>query len=88
MYFEQGEVRSQYFNIDGFDFIKELTRKEDYINLLISTRDHQYVTDIAVASLSDLETVEEIIKHDIYAFIEQQTDELDKVMAYFTKGWS
>ncbi|MDQ7113556.1 DUF1108 family protein [Staphylococcus simulans] len=87
MFFEKGEVRSQYFNIDGFEFIKELTRKENHINLLISTRDHQYVTDIAVASLSDLETVEEIIKHDIYVFIEQQADELDKVMAYFTKGW-
>ncbi|UXV34519.1 DUF1108 family protein [Staphylococcus sp. IVB6181] len=87
MYFEQGAVLHHKFKVDGFEFIREIAREDDHISILISTVSNIYVTKTAVASLSDIETAEEIIKQDVYTFIEEQTDELDKIMAYFSKGW-
>ncbi|MCD8914242.1 DUF1108 family protein [Staphylococcus simulans] len=87
MYFEQGAIVRHKFKVDGFEFMREIAREDDHISILVSTVNNAYVTKTAVASLSDIETAEEIIKQDVYTFIEEQTDELDKIMAYFSKGW-
>ncbi|UXR31858.1 DUF1108 family protein [Staphylococcus simulans] len=87
MYFEQDTVVRHKFKVDGFEFMREIAREDDHISILVSTVNNVYVTKTAVASLSDIETAEEIIKQDVYTFIEEQTDELDKIMAYFSKGW-
>ncbi|PNZ42309.1 DUF1108 family protein [Staphylococcus simulans] len=88
MYFKQGAVVRHKFKVDGFEFMREIAREDDHISILILTVNNVYVTETAVASLSDIETAEEIIKQDVYTFIEEQTDELDKIMSYFSKGWN
>ncbi len=87
MYFEQGAVVCHKFKVNGFEFMREIAREDDHISILVSTVNNVYVTKTAVSSLSDIEIAEEIIKQDVYTFIEEQTDELDKIMAYFSKGW-
>ncbi|WMM09723.1 DUF1108 family protein [Staphylococcus simulans] len=87
MYFEKGTVVRHKFKVDGFEFMREIAREDNHISILVSTVNNVYVTKTTVAALSDIETAEEIIKQDVYTFIEEQTDELDKIMAYFSKGW-
>lgn len=46
----------------------------------------QTIKLVTVYDLSEVEYMEEVLSSAIYDFIEYQTDELDKVMAHFTKG--
>lgn len=88
MHFIKGEKYTSYIEVDGFKFKKEVMRLDLGINVAIKTLGNELIGDIDVSDIDFVEQVDELLQQDIYNYIENQTDELDKIMAYFTKGGS
>ncbi|MFO3691807.1 DUF1108 family protein [Staphylococcus felis] len=86
MYFKEGKKISNIFNIDGFNFRRETTRESNKIRVVIMTLEYEYVDEIVVFDLNHIHEAEEVLRQSVFDYIENQTDELDKIMAYFVKN--
>ncbi|NHA37094.1 hypothetical protein C1O33_10140 [Staphylococcus schleiferi] len=85
MYFPKGEEYTGIIEVEGFKFRKHVTRQDDYILIEITDMTYRVIAETKVYDVSDVDIAQEVINAAIYDFIEYQTDELDKVMAHFTK---
>ncbi|MCS4487221.1 DUF1108 family protein [Staphylococcus americanisciuri] len=86
MHFIKGKKYTSYIEVDGFKFKKEVTRKEFLINIVIKTLNNELIDDIDISDIDFVDQVDDLLGLSIYNYIENQTDELDKIMAYFAKG--
>ncbi|HEC2198556.1 TPA: DUF1108 family protein [Staphylococcus delphini] len=86
MYFKNEQEHSSIIEVEGFKFRKYVMRYETGIFVEIRDMSYNLITDTMVHDLSDVEIAQEILSAALYDFIENETDELDKIMACFIKN--
>lgn len=86
MHFKVGQKFASYIEIDGLKFRKEVTRMHHLVNVVIKTLDNEVVSEVNAIDIEFTRHVDELLQQDIYNYIEQNVDDLDKVMAYYTSG--
>ncbi|PCF64545.1 DUF1108 family protein [Staphylococcus intermedius] len=86
MYFKNGEEYSGIIEVEGFKFRKHVTRQDDYILIEITDMTYKTVAETKVYDVSDVDIAQEVINVALYDYIENQTDDLDKIMAQLIKN--
>ncbi|WP_323697201.1 DUF1108 family protein [Staphylococcus pseudintermedius] len=86
MYFPNGEEFSGIIEVEGFKFHKHVTRQDDYILIEIADMTYKIVAETKVYDVSDVDIAQEVISAALYDYIENQTDDLDKIMALLIKN--
>ncbi|UXS43572.1 DUF1108 family protein [Staphylococcus delphini] len=86
MYFLNGEEYSGIIEVEGFKFRKHVTRQDDYILIEVTDMTYKTVAETKVYDISDVDIAQEVINAALYDYIENQTDDLDKIMAHFIKN--
>ncbi|PXA07405.1 hypothetical protein DD900_12540, partial [Staphylococcus pseudintermedius] len=71
---------------EGFKFRKHVTREDDYILIEVTDMTYKIIAETKVYDVSDVDIAQEVINAAIYDFIENETDELDKIMAQLIKN--
>ncbi|EOC9212561.1 DUF1108 family protein, partial [Staphylococcus pseudintermedius] len=67
-------------------FRKHVTREDDYILIEVTDMTYKIIAETKVYDVSDVDIAQEVINAAIYDFIENETDELDKIMAQLIKN--
>lgn len=80
MYYEIGDVCQKVINVDGFDF-KLAVKKQDY-SILVNVLDleDRFIDGINITDENDLYTALDILNQSIYEWIEENTDERDRLI--------
>ncbi|EGQ0366561.1 DUF1108 family protein [Staphylococcus pseudintermedius] len=86
MYFPKGEEISGIIEVEGFKFRKHVTRQDDYILIEITDMTYKIIAETKVSDISDVDIAQEVLSAAIYDYIENGTDELDKIMAHLLKN--
>ncbi|WP_353418148.1 DUF1108 family protein [Staphylococcus delphini] len=86
MYFPNGEEFSGIIEVEGFKFRKHVTRQEDYILIEVTDMTYRVIAETKVSDISDVDIAQEVISAALYDYIENQTDDLDKIMAHLIKN--
>lgn len=86
MYFKNGEGHSCIIEVEGFKFRKHVTRYSGYILIEITSMSYKAIAETKVCNLSDVDIAQEVLSAAVYDYIENGTDELDKIMARFIKN--
>ncbi|WP_019165853.1 DUF1108 family protein [Staphylococcus delphini] len=86
MYFPNGEEYSGIIEVEGFKFRKHVTRQDDYILIEITDMTYKTVAETKVSGISDVDIAQEVLSAALYDYIENETDELDKIMAQLIKN--
>ncbi|PCF44212.1 DUF1108 family protein [Staphylococcus delphini] len=86
MYFPNGEKYSGIIEVEGFKFRKHVTRQDDYILIEITDMTYRVIAETKVYDVSDVDIAQEVINVALYDYIENQTDDLDKIMAQLIKN--
>ncbi|HAR5650725.1 DUF1108 family protein [Staphylococcus pseudintermedius] len=86
MYFPNGEEFSGIIEIEGFKFRKHVTREEDYILIEVTDMTYRVIVETKVSDISDVDIAQEVISAALYDYIENETDDLDKIMAHLIKN--
>ncbi|MTV20909.1 DUF1108 family protein [Staphylococcus delphini] len=86
MYFKNGEGHSCIIEVEGFKFRKHVTRYSGYILIEITSMSYRAIVETKVCNLSDVDIAQEVLSAAIYDYIENGTDELDKIMAHLIKN--
>ncbi|PWZ98790.1 hypothetical protein DD924_06165, partial [Staphylococcus pseudintermedius] len=81
-----GEEFSGIIEVEGFKFRKHVTRQDDYILIEITDMTYKTVAETKVYDVSDVDIAQEVINVALYDYIENQTDDLDKIMAQLIKN--
>ncbi|HDU1372855.1 TPA: DUF1108 family protein, partial [Staphylococcus pseudintermedius] len=63
-----------------------VTREDDYILIEVTDMTYKIIAETKVYDVSDVDIAQEVINAAIYDFIENETDELDKIMAQLIKN--
>ncbi|HGH0810059.1 TPA: DUF1108 family protein [Staphylococcus pseudintermedius] len=86
MYFPNGEEFSGIIEVEGFKFRKYVTRQDDYILIEIADMTYRVIAETKVSDISDVDIAQEVISAALYDYIENETDDLDKIMAHLIKN--
>ncbi|MCE5572835.1 DUF1108 family protein [Staphylococcus pseudintermedius] len=86
MYFPNGEEFSGIIEVEGFKFRKHVTRQDDYILIEIADMTYRVIVETKVSDISDVDIAQEVISAALYDYIENETDDLDKIMAHLIKN--
>ncbi|EGQ3625364.1 DUF1108 family protein [Staphylococcus pseudintermedius] len=86
MYFPNGEEYTGIIEIEGFKFRKHVTRQGDYILIEVTDMTYKIIAETKVSDISDVDIAQEVLSAALYDYIENQTDELDKIMAQLIKN--
>ncbi|HCW7681096.1 TPA: DUF1108 family protein [Staphylococcus aureus] len=80
MYYKIGDVCQKVINVDGFDF-KLVVKKQDY-SILVNVLDleDRFIDGINITDENDLYTALDILNQSIYEWIEENTDERDRLI--------
>ncbi|GJF76431.1 DUF1108 family protein [Staphylococcus argenteus] len=80
MYYKIGDVCQKVINVDGFDF-KLAVKKQDY-SILVNVLDleDRFIDSINITDENDLYTALDILNQSIYEWIEENTDERDRLI--------
>ncbi|HEI9143852.1 TPA: DUF1108 family protein [Staphylococcus aureus] len=80
MYYKIGDVCQKVINVDGFDF-KLAVKKQDY-SILVKVLDleDRFIDSINITDENDLYTALDILNQSIYEWIEENTDERDRLI--------
>ncbi|EGQ2706085.1 DUF1108 family protein, partial [Staphylococcus pseudintermedius] len=71
--------------IDGFKFRKIVIKEDSRVTIEVLDTEMNTVSFMPVYDSSEIENAEEVILADVYKYIENQSDELDKIVAHFIK---
>ncbi|REI31482.1 DUF1108 family protein [Staphylococcus felis] len=86
MYFKSGEEYTGIIEIEGFKFRKHVTREDDYILIEIADMAYRVIAKTKVYDISDVDIAQEVLSARLYDYIENETDELDKIMVQLIKN--
>lgn len=80
MYYKIGDVCQKVINVYGFDF-KLAVKKQDY-SILVNVLDleDRFIDGINITDENDLYTALDILNQSIYEWIEENTDERDRLI--------
>ncbi|EGQ3122445.1 DUF1108 family protein, partial [Staphylococcus pseudintermedius] len=65
---------------------KHVTRQDDYILIEVTGMTYKIIAETKVYDISDVDIAQEVISAALYDYIENQTDDLDKIMAQLIKN--
>ncbi|EGQ3594797.1 DUF1108 family protein [Staphylococcus pseudintermedius] len=85
MYFKNDREYTSIIEIGGFKFRQNVIKEDARVTIEILDTEMNTVSFMSVYDSSEIENAEEVILADIYKYIENQSDELDKIVAHFTK---
>ncbi|SCS74109.1 Putative cytosolic protein [Staphylococcus aureus] len=80
MYYKTGDVCRKIINVDGFDFQLRVKRHNFSVEIIVLDHEDNSIDRIIVSDENDLYTALDILKQTIYEWIENNTDEQDKLM--------
>ncbi|HDJ2905844.1 TPA: DUF1108 family protein [Staphylococcus aureus] len=80
MYYKTGDVCQKIINVDGFDFQLRVKRHNFSVEIVVLDHEDNSIDGIIVSDENDLYTALDILKQTIYEWIENNTDEQDKLM--------
>ncbi|WP_281197550.1 DUF1108 family protein [Staphylococcus felis] len=86
MYFKSGEEYTGIIEVEGFKFRKHVTREDDYILIEIADMAYRVIAKTKVYDISDVDIAQEVLSARLYDYIENETDELDKIMIQLIKN--
>ncbi|EJO7112430.1 TPA: DUF1108 family protein [Staphylococcus pseudintermedius] len=86
MYFPNGEEFSGIIEVEGFKFRKHVTKEENHVLIEITDMTYKIVAETKVSDISDVDIAQEVISAALYDYIENETDDLDKIMAQLIKN--
>ncbi|HDA1660307.1 TPA: DUF1108 family protein [Staphylococcus aureus] len=80
MYYKTGDVCQKIINVDGFDFQLRVKRHNFSVEVVVLDHEDNSIDGLLVSDENDLYTALDILKQSIYEWIENNTDEQDKLM--------
>ncbi|MDK3984196.1 DUF1108 family protein [Staphylococcus pseudintermedius] len=83
MYFKNDGEYTSIVEINGFKFKKIVMKEDSRVTVEVLDMDLNTVSFISVYDSSEIEDTEEVILADVYKYIENESDELDKIVAHF-----
>ncbi|PCF33179.1 hypothetical protein B5C00_09245 [Staphylococcus delphini] len=85
MYFKNDREYTSIVEIGGFKFRQNVIKEDGRVTIEILDTEMNTVSFMSVYDSSEIENAEEVILADVYKYIENQSDELDKIVAHFIK---
>ncbi|HCY6772155.1 TPA: DUF1108 family protein [Staphylococcus aureus] len=80
MYYKTGDVCQKIINVDGFDFRSRVKKRAYSVEIVVLDPERNSIDGLLVSDENDLYTALDILKQSIYEWIENNTDEQDKLM--------
>ncbi|MBY0891303.1 DUF1108 family protein [Staphylococcus aureus] len=80
MYYKTGDVCRKIINVDGFDFQLKVKRHNFSVEIVVLDHEDNSIDGIIVSDENDLYTALDILKQSIYEWIENNTDEQDRLI--------
>ncbi|WP_436952022.1 DUF1108 family protein [Staphylococcus shinii] len=81
MYYEIGTTKSKVIKLLGFEFRINLFKKEDNIEVTLLNKNNDFIDSIQIYDeYAGIATAQEILKQSAFTWIEQNTDEADRIM--------
>lgn len=80
MYYKTGDVCQKIINVDGFDFQLRVKRHNFSVEVVVLDHEDNSIDWILVTDENDLYTALDILKQSIYEWIENNTDEQDRLI--------
>lgn len=88
MYFNTGDIKTRYLNVQGFLFKLELVVFDDHVQVAVYDKEHKRIDSIDIYDETvGIETAIEIINQSIYNWIESNTNEIDHIVTKLME-WS
>lgn len=86
MYYKIGEETRRVIDVEGFKLIKIVTKYSDYITVKITTLNEVEIDSVDISDESDVLIAVETLNQAIFEWLEQNTDEYDRIYAVLTRG--
>ncbi|HAR7081826.1 TPA: DUF1108 family protein [Staphylococcus aureus] len=80
MYYKTGDVCRKIINVDGFDFQLKVKRHNFSVEIVVLDHEDNSIDGIIVSDENDLYTALDILKQSIYEWIENNTDDYDRLI--------
>lgn len=81
MYYEIGTTKSKVIKLLGFEFRINLFKKEDNIEVTLLNKNNDFIDSIQINDeYAGIATAQEILEQSAFTWIEQNTDEADRIM--------
>lgn len=81
MYYEIGTTKSKVIKLLGFEFRINLFKKEDNIEVTLVDEKKEFIDSIQIYDeYAGITTAQEILEQSAFTWIEQNTDETDRIM--------
>lgn len=80
MYYKTGDVCRKIINVDGFDFQLKVKRHNFSVEIVVLDQEDNSIDGIIVSDENDLYTALDILKQSIYEWIENNTDDYDRLI--------
>lgn len=80
MYYKTGDVCQKIINVDDFDFRLRVKKRAYSVEIVVLDPERNSIDGLLVSDENDLYTALDILKQSIYEWIENNTDEQDKLM--------
>ncbi|MFQ3872624.1 DUF1108 family protein [Staphylococcus sp. Mo2-1] len=81
MYYEIGTTKSKVIKLLGFEFKINLFKKEDNIEVVLASKNNEIIDSIQIYDeYTGIATAQEILEQSAFTWIEQNTDESDRIM--------
>ena len=85
MYYKTGDVCQKIINVDGFDFRLRVKKRAYSVEIVVLDPERNSIDGLLVSDKNDLYTALDILKQSIYEWIENNTDEQDKLINLIMK---
>ncbi|MEB7753315.1 DUF1108 family protein [Staphylococcus pseudoxylosus] len=81
MYYEIGTTKSKVIKLLGFEFKIALYKNEDNIEVVLAGKNNEIIDSIQIYDeYAGIATAQEILEQSAFTWIEQNTDESDRIM--------
>ncbi|HDF6486028.1 TPA: DUF1108 family protein [Staphylococcus aureus] len=85
MYYKTGDVCQKIINVDSFDFRLRVKKRAYSVEIVVLDHEGNPIDGLLVSDENDLYTALDILKQSIYEWIENNTDEQDKLINLIMK---
>lgn len=81
MYYEIGTTKSKVIKLLGFNFKINLYKHEDNIEVTLVNESNDFIDSVPIYDeYAGITTAQEILEQSAFTWIEQNTDEADRIM--------
>lgn len=83
MYYRINDESKKIINVQGFQFVLRVRKMTLFeVNISVETLDNVFIDEILVADEElDVNTAREILEQSLFKWIDENTDEADRVMS-------